>query len=118
MVSLADLLPQASPRRALLQTPPASNPWEMLNKIISAITGDWSSIVNAFKTSYSEQLGYEQLSRGWSKFKESTKVFKGEGLTYDKAPAFFSSVRSMIDIPANYSKDFDQIIQWIQFFDK
>jgi len=101
--------------RTLLQ---ASNPWAMLQSIIQGICGDWSSIVNAFKSSYSEQLDYEQLTRGWSKFKEATKVFKGEGLTYDKAPEFFKDIQSMIQIPANYSKDFDQMIKFIQFFDK
>jgi glutaredoxin len=94
------------------------NPFAMLNQIISGITGAWSSIVNAFKSSYSEQLDYEQLARGWSKFKESTKVFKGEGLTYEKAPEFFADIRQMIQIPANYSKDFDQMIKFIQFFDR
>ncbi len=120
VVSLADLLGshEGGANRRLLQTPaPGGNPFNMLNNIIQSITGDWSSIVNAFKTSYSQTLEYEQLSRGWSKFKESTKVFKGSGLTYAKAPEFFANIRQMIDIPANYSKNFDQIVQWIQFFD-
>jgi hypothetical protein len=122
MVSIADLMKPGGNQtasRKLLQAPPSpSNPWAMLNSIIQGITGDWLSIVNAFKSSYSEQLDYEQLSRGWSKFKEATKVFKGEGLTYDKAPAFFADIRQMIQIPANYSADFDEMIKFIQFFDK
>jgi len=125
MVSVAELIEHSSnvTGRRLMQTPPAppapgSNPFAMLNSIIQAITGDWSSIVSAFKSSYSEQLDYEQLTRGWSKFKEATKVFKGEGLTYDKAPEFFQDIQSMIQIPANYSKDFQQMVQFIQFFDK
>jgi len=119
MVSLGDLIDQAknSTGRKLMQAP-GGNPFAMLNSIIQAITGDWLGIVNAFKSSYSEQLDYEQLTRGWSKFKEATKVFKGEGLTYDKAPEFFQDIQSMIQIPANYSKDFQQMVQFIQFFDK
>lgn len=122
VVSMADLvtpLENHTTSRKLLQAPaPGPNPWQMLNSIIQAITGDWLGIVNAFKSSYSETLDYEQLARGWSKFKEGTKVFKGEGLTYDKAPAFFADIRQMIQIPANYSADFDEMIKFIQFFDK
>jgi hypothetical protein len=103
----------AGNNRRLLQ-----GPLGMLGSIISGVTGAWSSIVSAFKSSYSETLEYEQLDRGWSKFKESTKVFKGEGLHYAKAPEFFADIRQMIAIPTKYSKDFDSILNFIQFFDK
>jgi len=104
--------PKAS--RQLLQ----ANPFSMLTGAISSITGAWSSIVSAFKTTFSQQLVSTQFNRGWSKFKESTKVFKGEGLHYDKAPEFFADIRQMIAIPDKYAKDFDSIINFIQFFDK
>lgn len=117
--SASDLMNSTSHSRQLLQAPsPGGNPWAMLNSIIQAITGDWTGIVNAFKSSYSEQLDYEQLARGWSKFKEGTKVFKGSGLSYDRAPDFFNDVQNMIQIPSDYSDDFNQMIQFIQFFDQ
>jgi len=119
MVSIGELL-NTTQGRKLLQAPPApgGNPFGMLNSIIGSVTGAWSSIVSAFKTSYSEQLDQTQFHRGWSKFKEQTKVFKGQGLHYSKAPEFFADIRKMISIPDKYSKDFDNIINFIQFFDK
>lgn len=93
------------------------NPFDMLMQAIQQITGAWQSIVNAFKSSYSEQLLESHLNNGWKKYKQGTKVFKGAGLGYDKIDEFFGDIRSMIDIPAQYNKDFDQQIEWIKFFD-
>lgn len=107
--------PGSKASRQLLQAP---NPLSMLTGAISSITGAWSSIVGAFKTTFAQQLDTTQMNRGWSKFTESTKVFKGEGLEYAKAPEFFKDIRQMIKIPSKYSKDFDSIINFIQFFDK
>jgi len=121
-VTMEEVLKQKREGRKLLQAPPApgggGNPFAMLNSIIGSVTGAWSSIVNAFKTSFSQQLDQTQFHRGWSKFKEQTKVFKGQGLHYSKAPEFFADIRKMISIPDKYSKDFDNIINFIQFFDK
>ena len=86
-------------------------------QIIQQITSAWQSIVNAFKSSYKEQLLESHLNNGWSKYKQATKVFKGAGLPYDKMDSFFADIKSMIAIPANYSKDFDNQVKWIKFFD-
>jgi len=102
-----------------LQGPPGpgGNPFSLLMQIIQQITSAWQSIVNAFKSSYKEQLLESHLNNGWSKYKQATKVFKGAGLPYDKMDSFFADIKSMIAIPANYSKDFDNQVKWIKFFD-
>ena len=84
------------PLHSPVQAPPGpgANPFSSLINAINSITGAWQGIVNAFKTSFSQQLVSTQFNRGWSHFKESTKVFKGEGLHYDKAPEFFADIRS------------------------
>ena len=96
---------------------PGSNPFAMLIAAIQQITGAWQSIVNAFKSSYSEEISDKEFANGWSKFKESTKVFKGAGLEYAKTDEFFTDIQSMISIPADYKDDFNQQVQWIKFFD-
>ena len=53
------------------------NPFALLLQAIQQITGAWQSIVNAFKSQYSEQIADKEFANGWSKFKQSTKVFKG-----------------------------------------
>ena len=63
---------------------PGSNPFAALIAAIQQITGAWQSIVNAFKSSYSEEIADKEFANGWSKFKESSKVFKGAGLAYAK----------------------------------
>ena len=96
---------------------PGGNPFDMLLKAIQGITGAWQSIVNAFKSEYSEQIEDKEFANGWSKFKEATKVFKGAGLDYAKVDEFFSDIQSMIGVPSNYKDDFNQQIAWIKFFD-
>ena len=58
-----------------------------------------------------------RFGNGWSKFKASTKVFKGAGLEYAKSDEFFTDIQSMVDIPSKYKKDFNDQIKWIKFFD-
>merc|ERR1712217_589811 len=94
-----------------------SSPFDSLFDIIQKITGAWQSIVNAFKSSYSEQIVDKEFSNGWSSFKAATRTFKGAGLAYDKADEFFADIRGTLDIPANYSKNFDEQIKWIKLFD-
>ena len=68
-----------------LQGPtPGGNPFAALIAAIQSITSAWQSIVNAFKSSYSQEIADKEFANGWSKFKESTKVFKGAGLDYAK----------------------------------
>eukprot|EP00466_Bigelowiella_natans_P010401 jgi/Bigna1/70582/fgenesh1_pg.12_\ len=93
------------------------NPFEMLIQAIQQITGAWESIVNAFKSTYEEQLLDTHLNNGWSKYKQATKVFKGAGLAYDKTDEFFADIQSMINIPDKYNDDFNKQIEWIKFFD-
>jgi len=93
------------------------NPFEMLIQAIQQITGAWQSIVNAFKSTYEEQLLDTHLNNGWSKYKQATKVFKGAGLAYDKTDEFFADIQSMIAIPDKYKDDFNKQIEWIKFFD-
>jgi len=103
---------RAEPSRKL-----QSDPFDSLFDIIQKITGAWQSIVNAFKSSYSEQIVDKEFANGWKSFKAATRTFKGAGLQYDKADEFFADIRGMLNIPSNYTKDFDQQIQWIKFFD-
>ena len=114
VVTRVDLAPQSS-RRSLQA--PGGNPFAMLLKAIQGITGAWQSIVSAFKSEYSEELVDKEFSNGWSKFKESTKVFKGAGLQYAKVDEFFADIQSMIGVPSNYKDDFNQQIAWVKFFD-
>ena len=120
-VQAVDLGGQAPPpprpalrRRRLLQ---ASNPFAMLLQAIQSITSAWQSIVNAFKSSYSEQLLESHLQNGWAKYKQGTRVFKGAGLHYDKMDEFFADIQKMIAVPDKYKQDFNDQIKWIQFFD-
>jgi len=96
---------------------PQTDPFDSLMAIIQKITGAWQSIVNAFKSSYSEQIVDKEFANGWKSFKAATKTFKGAGLEYSKTDEFFADIRGMIDIPKDYTKDFDQQIEWIKFFD-
>jgi len=109
--------PALSQHQTALSTTLESGPFDSLFDIISKITGAWSSIVNAFKSSYSEQIVDKEFANGWKSFKAATRTFKGAGLAYDKADEFFADIRGMLNIPANYTKDFNQQIQWIKFFD-
>jgi len=102
-----------------LQGPPTpgGGPFQSLFNIIQQITSAWQSIVNAFKSSYSEQIVDKEFNNGWDKFKAATKTFKGAGLEYNKTDEFFADIRGMIQIPPEYAKDFDDQIKWIKFFD-
>ncbi len=48
---------------------------------------------------------------GWAKFKEGTKVFKGAGLQYKKSKEFFNDIQKMVEIPKDYSADFNDVDQ-------
>jgi len=95
----------------------AGNPFALLIQAIQSITGAWQSIVNAFKSSYSEEIADKEFANGWSHFKQSTKVFKGAGLEYHKTDEFFKDIQSMVGIPQKYRSDFNDQIKWIKFFD-
>lgn len=107
------LEPQSDSVGRRLQT----DPFDSLFDIIQKITGAWQSIVNAFKSSYSEQIVDKEFDNGWSQFKAATKTFKGAGLEYSHTDEFFADIKSMLDLNANYSKQFDEQIEWIKFFD-
>jgi len=94
------------------------DPFGGLWDIISKITGAWQSIVNAFKTTYSEEIADKEFNNGWSKFKASTRAFKGAGLAYSDEDEFFTDIKTMIQLPSKYSDDFDKQIEWIKFFDE
>lgn len=111
VVSLVDLSSED------ILTMEAGNPFDLLIQAIQSITGAWQSIVNAFKSSYSEQLVESHFNNGWSKYKQATKVFKGAGLKYENMDEFFQNIQSMVGIPGEYSDDFNQQIDWIKFFD-
>merc|ERR1719410_3271919 len=91
--------------------------FDSLFAIINQITGTWQNIVNAFKSSYMEQIADKEFENGWSKFKAATRAFKGAGLAYSNADEFFTDIKSMIQLPSKYSDDFDKQIEWIKFFD-
>lgn len=91
--------------------------FDSLFDIINKITGSWQSIVNAFKSSYTEQIADKEFNNGWSEFKAATRAFKGAGLAYTNANEFFADIKDMIQLPTQYSDDFDKQIEWIKFFD-
>ena len=62
------------------------NPFALLLAAIQQITSTWQSIVNAFKSEYSEQIADKEFANGWSKFKQSTKVFKGAPTAVPQSP--------------------------------
>jgi len=101
-----------------INDPPAQDPFGSLWDIIDRITGSWQNIVNAFKTEYKEEIVDKEFENGWSKFKASTRAFKGAGLAYADEDEFFADIKEMIELPAKYSDDFDKQIQWIKFFDE
>merc|ERR1712039_329448 len=67
-------------------------PFDSLFNIINQITGTWQNIVNAFKSSYTEQIADKEFNNGWSKFKAATRAFKGAGLGYANADEFFVDI--------------------------
>jgi hypothetical protein len=104
---------EAATRRAL----EGDNPFSLLLQALQQISSTWSSIVNAFKSSYSKEIADKEFANGWSKFKAATKVFKGAGLAGSKTDEFFRDIQGLIQLPSKYEKDFQQQIEWIKLFD-
>jgi hypothetical protein len=94
------------------------DPFSLLMQAIQNIANTWQSLVNAFKSEYSEEIVDKEFSNGWSKFKEATKIFQGAGLQYDKTDEFFADIQDMVQIPDKYRSDFNDQIKWIKVRDR
>ena len=94
-----------------------ANPFGMLNNAITGITGAWSKITSAFGSSYKEELVGQHFDNGWKKFKAATKTFKGTGLPKGRLGDFMNHIADQISLPGKYRGDFNQVAEWIGFFD-
>lgn len=109
---------EVTPSSMLALTAEDGDPFSSLFDILNQIASTWQNIVNAFKTEYKEELVDKEFDNGWSMFKASTRAFKGAGLNFGDEDEFFTDIKQMIQLPDQYSADFDKQVEWIHFFDE
>ena len=69
-----------------------------LTTAINSAVKIFSKIVSFFGSTYTEQLVAAHMDNGYSKFKGSSQVFKGEGLPYSRIPALTKMLARQIGL--------------------
>ena len=89
-----------------------------LTTAINAAVKVFSKIVSFFGSTYTEQLVAAHMDNGYSKFKGSSEVFKGQGLPYSRIPAFTKMLARQIGLenPDDVEK-MSFMLKWSEYGD-
>jgi len=91
---------------------------DLLTSAIDNALGEWNKIVDTLKSSSKTSISQEIMNRGYKSFLNAGQVQKGDGLPEHLLGDFISHLNERMKIPAERQKDFQDVLQEVQWFDQ